>query len=192
VRGAYATGAGEVRGKAGTLKTEEIMIGRGYVKPWVFGVVAGSMVVSAEAFLNVYPPAAYSFCLTCHTRDLVNAALNFFFSAGFQTAAVSHRALMVSSPAALLGAYLAARLHGERTPQRGERPLLHFAIGFLVMVCGIVIFGCPTRLVVRAAYGDVYGLIAVAGMFSGVWCGTAAMRARFRLGGGGGMSGGPR
>ena len=166
---------------------------RGYVRPWVFGVAAGAMFVSAEAFLNVYPPAAYSFCLTCHTRDLVNAALNFFFSAGFQTAAVSHRALMVSSPAVLIGAYIAARLHGERRPQGVERPLLHFATGFVVMVSGIVIFGCPTRLAVRAAYGDVYGLLGVAGIFFGVWCGTAAMRARFRFGGGGrGTHGGAR
>jgi hypothetical protein len=156
---------------------------RRYVKPWVFGVAAGTMFVSAEAFLNVYPPAAYSFCLSCHTRDLVNAVLNFLFSAGFQTSAVSHRALMVSSPAVLAGAYLAARLHGERGPRGAERPLYRFAIGFSVMVCGIVIFGCPTRLTVRAAYGDVYGLLAVAGMFFGVWCGTAAMRSRFRIGG---------
>jgi hypothetical protein len=138
------------------------------------------MFVSAEAFLNVYPPAAYSFCLTCHTRDLVNAVLNLIFSAGFQTAAVAHRALMVSSPAVLIGAYFAARFHVERAPRKSERPLLHFTIGFVVMVCGIVIFGCPTRLTMRAAYGDVYGLLAVAGMFLGIWCGTAAMRARSR------------
>jgi hypothetical protein len=150
---------------------------RAYIKPWVFGVAAGCMFVSAEAFLNIYPPAAYSFCLSCHTRDLVNAVVNFFFSAGFQTAAVSHRALMVSSPAVLTGAYLAARFHGERAPQRAQRPVLHFAIGFIAMVCGIVIFGCPTRLTIRAAYGDVYGIIAVSGMFFGIWCATAAMRA---------------
>jgi hypothetical protein len=159
----------------------------------VFGVVAGAMFVSAEAFLNLYPPAAYSFCLACHTRDLVNGVLNFFFSAGFQTAAVSRRALMVSSPAVLMGAYLAARIHGERRPQGGERPLRSCATGFVVMVFGIVIFGCPTRLTVRAAYGDVYGLLGVAGMFFGVWCGTAAMRARFRFGAGGrGTHGGAR
>jgi hypothetical protein len=177
-----------VRGDAGTLPAAGVLgtavvKKRVYIKPWVFGVAAGSMFVSAEAFLNIYPPAAYSFCLACHTRDLVNAAANFFFSAGFQTAAVAHRALMVSSPAVLIGAYLAARLHGERAPQRSDRPLLHFTIGFFVMVCGIVIFGCPTRLTIRAAYGDVYGILAVAGMFFGVWCGTAAMRARSRAGG---------
>jgi hypothetical protein len=141
------------------------------------------MFVSAEAFLNLYPPAAYSFCLTCHTRDLVNAVANLFPGAGFQTAAVAHRALMVTSPAVLAGAYLGARLHGERARQERERPLLHFAIGFAVMVSGILIFGCPTRLTMRAAYGEAYGIVAVAGMFLGIWCGTAAMRARFPAGG---------
>jgi hypothetical protein len=166
---------------------------RWFVRPWVFGVAAGVMFVSAEAFLNVYPPAAYSFCLACHTRDLVNGALNFFFSVGFQTAAVSHRALMVSSPAVLIGAYLAARVHGERRPRGSERPLCSFATGFVVMAFGIVIFGCPTRLAVRAAYGDVYGLIAVAGVFFGVWCAVTTMRTRFRFGGSGrGPNGGAR
>jgi len=49
---------------------------------WVVaGLVLGQWAVTqwlAEAFGGLYPPAAYSFCLTCHTRDLVNSLVNIF------------------------------------------------------------------------------------------------------------------
>ena len=91
---------------------------RGYVKPWIFGIIAGAMVVLAEAFAGLYPPAAYSFCLTCHTRDLVNTLVNGLFGAHFQTTVISRRVLMLSSPAVLIGAFAAAALNGEFNRQK--------------------------------------------------------------------------
>ncbi len=143
-----------------------------YLKPWLFGIICGTLFVLAEAFLNFYPPAAYSFCLTCHTRDLVNTAVNFIFNTNYQTAFIARRILMVTSPGVMLGAFLAARISGEYVRQRNTHPVLFCCAGFFIMITGIVIFGCPTRIIVRSGYGDVYGIIALCGMFIGIWIGT--------------------
>ena len=84
-----------------------------YLKPWIFGIIAGIIFVSAEAVLNFYPPSAYTFCLSCHTRDLVNTVVNTLFEAHFQTAAISGRVLMVTSPAVIFGAFLSANISNE-------------------------------------------------------------------------------
>jgi len=149
---------------------------KGYLKPWLFGIIAGSMVVSFEALFNFYPPSAYSFCLTCHTRDLVNQTVNLIFRTNFQTAPISHRAVEATSFFVILGAFIAARRYREYRLQKSNRPLLFFAAGFVVMILGILIFGCPTRIAVRVGYGDLYGIIAFVGMVFGVWIGTILLR----------------
>lgn len=149
---------------------------RMYIKPWIFGVAAGAMFVSAEAFFGLYPPSCYSFCLTCHVRDLVNTASNFFFDTRFETAYLARRAIMLTSPGVVIGAFVTSRLFGEYRRVNGSRPLLYFVSGFTVMIIGIIIFGCPTRIVMRAGYGDLYGITALVGLFAGVYIGTIIIR----------------
>jgi hypothetical protein len=156
------------------------MARRKYLKPWTFGVVAGTLVVLAEAFAGLYPPAAYAFCLTCHTRDLVGTVLGGLIPGPFQTTMLARRVLMVTSPCVLLGGYLAARRFGEFKVQRSTRPLFFALFGFVVMTVGILIFGCPTRIAVRTGYGDLYGIAALAAMVAGIWASTLIMRRIWR------------
>lgn len=152
--------------------------GKRYVKPWIFGVVAGSIFVLADAIFAISPPSAYAFCLSCHVRDLVNTLLNAVIHSRFQVTEVAGRALMLTSPGVLLGALVAARVYGEARPRKADRPLLLGALGFLMMTIGIVIFGCPTRIVLRAGYGEIYGIVALAGMFAGIAGATVLMKLR--------------
>ena len=150
-----------------------------YLKPWIFGIAAGSMIVLAEAFAGLHPPAAYSFCLTCHTRDLVNTVINGAFGLHLQTTMLARRILMLTSPSVLLGAFIAVHRYGEYRKQKSTRPLLFFGYGFIIMIVGIVIFGCPTRIAIRTGYGDVFGMVALSGMVFGVWIGTRFIRRRW-------------
>lgn len=151
-----------------------------YLKPWIFGIIAGTLFVLVEVIFSFYPPGAYAFCLSCHTRDLINTLSNWFFQTGFQVAAVGKQALMLTSPAVLLGAFLAAYFFRERRLQKAERPLLFFVLGFSIMIIGILIFGCPTRLLLRSGYGDLYGIAAVLAMLGGIFAGTALLTWRNR------------
>ena len=150
------------------------------LRPWLFGVIAGVVFVGAEALLGIYPPSAYAFCLACHVRDLVNTAWNAVAGAALETTGLARRALLLTSPGVLLGALAAAALYRERRRQKLERPLPYFLAGLTVMTVGIVIFGCPTRIVLRAGYGEVYGIAALAGMLAGIACGTLLLRLRVR------------
>ena len=147
-----------------------------YLKPWLFGIIAGVIFVSVEAVFNFYPPSAYTFCLSCHARDLVNTVVNMLFEARFQTSAISGRVLMVTSPAVVFGAFLSSRLFKEQRRQKRTRPMLFFAYGFIVMISGLIIFGCPTRIIIRSGYGDLYGIAALIGMFAGIWVGTMLLK----------------
>lgn len=153
------------------------------MKPWIFGVAAGCLFVLADAVFPISPPSAYAFCLSCHVRDLVNTTLNAVLHSRFQVTEVAQRALMLTSPGVLLGAFIAARLYGESRPHGADRPLLMAGVGFLMMTIGIVIFGCPTRIVLRAGYGEIYGIVAMAAMFAGIGAATLFMRLRWAGGG---------
>jgi hypothetical protein len=159
--------------------------GKRYLRPWIFGIIAGSIFVLADALFPISPPSAYAFCLSCHVRDLVNTALNGLLHCRFQVTEVAGRALMLTSPGVLLGAFIAARVYGEARPRAADRPLLLTGLGFLVMTIGIVIFGCPTRIVLRAGYGEIYGIVALAGMFAGIAAATILMKLRWAGGGSG-------
>jgi len=154
-----------------------------YVKPWIFGVAAGCLFVLADAVFPLSPPSAYAFCLSCHVRDLVNTVVNAVIHSRFQVTEVAGRALMLTSPGVLLGAFIAARVYGEARPRKADRPLLLAGLGFLVMTVGIVIFGCPTRIVLRAGYGEIYGIVALAGMFAGIAVTTLLIKLRWAGGG---------
>ncbi len=152
------------------------------VKPWVFGIAAGTLLVAADVALRIAPPSAYSFCLSCHARDLVNTAVNAIFHARWQVTEVASRALMLTSPGVLLGAFIASRAAGEHRVRRADRPVLFAVLGFLVMIVGILIFGCPTRIVLRAGYGEFYGVAALGGLLAGTGLATLVMMIGFRAG----------
>lgn len=157
-----------------------------YFPPWVFGIIAGCLFVAVEALLSVYPPSAYGFCLTCHTRDLLNRILNGLFQTNYQVSFVGRRILFLTSPAILLGAFIAVRIHREGQAVKADKPVRFFLYGFLIMIIGILIFGCPTRLILRSGYGDVYAVAGVLAMIAGIAAGTFIMKrhATGRFGGG--------
>ena len=151
-----------------------------YLKPWIFGVIAGSTFVLAEVVFGIYPPSAYAFCLSCHVRDLLNTAVNAVFRTHYQITAVAERALLLTSPGVFLGAFIAARVNRETRARKPDRPLGSAVLGFLVMTIGIVIFGCPTRIVLRAGYGEIYGIAAFIGMVAGIAATTGALKLWWR------------
>ncbi len=151
-----------------------------YLQPWLFGILAGALVVFAEVVFKLAPPSAYVVCLSCHTRDLLNTIVNAVWAGNYPTAVLAKRMVMLTSPGVLLGAFAAAKMFGERRSQRSMHPVWFFLTGFGVMLIGLVIFGCPTRIVIRVGYGEFYGIVALAGMIVGILCATVMMRLHWR------------
>ena len=141
-----------------------------------YGIVAGLLAVAVQAFFNVKPPPAYGICMACHTRDMVNWVLNRLAGTHWDIAPVSVAWPLLTTVGVFIGATLAARRNREYRPvslgQRGRR----FIYGVLVMNAAILGLGCPTRLLLLSAYGEVLALVTVAAAAVGIFAGTQLLK----------------
>ena len=137
-----------------------------------YGVVAGLLAVGVQVFLGVKPPPAYGICVACHTRDLVAWLANNLVGTNWEIAPVSAILPLLTTIGMLIGAYAAADRNDERRRVALGGHWRSFLYGILVVNAAIVALGCPTRLLLLSAYGDVLALVAVAGVGVGILTGT--------------------
>jgi hypothetical protein len=142
------------------------------ITPTVYGVTAGLLAVGVQVFLGLRPPPAYGLCMACHPRDMVSWLVNRLLGANWEIAPVAVAAPLLTTVGLFLGARIAAQRHGEvRRVSLGKwwHSLIY---GALVMNAGIIVLGCPTRLLLYSAYGDVLALVGLAGLVVGIVFGT--------------------
>lgn len=137
-----------------------------------YGVIAGLLAVGVQLFLGVKPPPAYGICVACHTRDVVNWLSNHLLGTRWEIAPVSLILPLLTAVGMLIGAYAAARRNTERRRVALGGHWRSFIYGILVMNAAIVALGCPTRLLLLSAYGDLLAVLAVGGVVAGILAGT--------------------
>jgi len=148
------------------------------VTPIVMGAATAFLAVVAQAFLWVQPPPAYGLCVVCHGRDLVIWLLAALTGAKLDVAAVSAQWPLLTVAGILLGSRYAAATSQECQSGWVEQPLTAFGCGMMVMILGLIIMACPTRLLLRAAYGDFSGAAGAAAVLVGAAAATLYMRWR--------------
>lgn len=160
------------------MKEPGIQVGtrRVRVSATTYGVVAGLLAVGSQVVLHLEPPSAYAICMTCHPRDMVAWVVNHLTGAGWEIAPVSASVPLLTTLGLLIGAYVAARRHGEVRPVSLGRGWRSLACGVLVMNVGLALLGCPTRLVLLSAYGEGLAVVAVIGMLAGITIGTLLLK----------------
>ena len=119
-------------------------------------------------------PANMGFCIACFLRDTAGAL-------GLHSAAVVQYA-RPEIMGLVLGAAAAALAFGEFRARGGSSPFLRFVIGALVMVGALCFLGCPLRMVLRLAGGDLNALPALAGFIVGIGLGVLFLKKGFSLG----------
>ena len=82
----------------------------------------------------------------------------------------------------LLGAFITSFAFGEWRARGGSSPLIRFLLGALVMIGALVFLGCPIRMMLRIAGGDLNGITALAGMVVGILIGVFFLKRGFNLG----------
>jgi YedE family putative selenium metabolism protein len=82
----------------------------------------------------------------------------------------------------VLGAFITAFAFREWHPRGGASPIIRFVLGMLVIIGALVFLGCPIRMLLRLAGGDLNGITALAGMVCGVLVGIFFLRKGFNLG----------
>ena len=139
-----------------------------------FVVLAGGAVGLAAVLLTALGnPVNMGFCIACFLRDIVGAC-------GMHGAVVVQY-VRPEIPGLVLGAFLMSVATREFRAKAGSSPAIRFVLGALVMIGALVFLGCPLRMVLRLAGGDLNALTATAGFAVGIFIGTRFLNAGFSL-----------
>ena len=82
----------------------------------------------------------------------------------------------------LLGSTVTALWRGKFRARGGSSPLIRFFVGIFLIVGSAVFLGCPIKVLLRLAGGDLTALSGLVGLVAGVWLGVVFLRRGFFLG----------
>ena len=147
-----------------------------HVSALLFGVIAASAAVIAQIVYFLMPPEAYGICLICHARDFLNTLLNPYHWYDASVSSAGLKGIILTVPGVVIGALIGALTSREFKFRINENVIKAFICGFVVVCAGLAISGCPVRLLLRAAYGDISMFVALLVMVFGIWCATVLLK----------------
>ncbi len=133
----------------------------------VVGIIAGLLVLLGN-------PKNMGFCIACFVRDTAGA----FKLHGAPVVQYLRPEII----GLVLGALVISLAKGEFRPRGGSSPVIRFVLGFFMMVGALVFLGCPLRMVLRLAGGDLNAIIGLLGFASGVFVGCLFLKKGYSLG----------
>ena len=134
------------------------------------GIVVGLLAVILVKAGN---PANMGMCIACFIRDIAGGL-------GLHRAEVVQY-IRPEIPGIVLGAFIAAIGMKEFSVKGGSSPLARFMLGFIVMLGALMFLGCPLRMVLRMAGGDLNALVGLAGFAAGIGAGILFLNRGFSL-----------
>lgn len=140
---------------------------------WIIGT-GGIMGLLAVLLVHFGNPANMGICVACFLRDTAGAL-------GLDSA----DKLQYIRPELIgfvLGAFVLSLFRKEFQATGGSSPLLRFVISFFVMIGALVFLGCPLRMVLRLAGGDLNALVGLVGFTAGILLGILFLKKGFSLG----------
>ena len=112
-------------------------------------------------------------CIACFLRDTAGAV-------GLHRAEVVQY-IRPEIIGIILGAFIIALCTKEFKVKGGSSPFLRFILGAIVMIGALVFLGCPLRMVLRLAGGDLNAVIGLIGFAVGIFIGIQFLNKGFSL-----------
>lgn len=137
----------------------------------ILGIFAGLGAVALALGGN---PKNMAICIACFIRDSAGA-MKFHTAAPVQY----FRPEIVGM---VLGALAMAVASKEYRSTGGSSPVTRFVLGAIMMIGALVFLGCPLRMVLRMASGDISSYIGLVGFIGGVGAGSFMLKKGFSLG----------
>ena len=81
----------------------------------------------------------------------------------------------------ILGSFFLASRTGRFRPKGGSAPVTRFFVGFFIIVGCAVFIGCPIKMYLRLAAGDLTAVAATLGLIAGIWLGVKYIKKGFAL-----------
>ena len=140
-----------------------------------FAVAASGLVVGLAAVcLGIFGnPANMALCVACFVRDTAGAL-------GLHRA----EAVQYIRPEIIgivLGSFITGLVNKEYASKGGSSPFTRFVLGMCVMTGALIFLGCPLRMTLRIAGGDLNAVIGLIGFVLGILTGIAFLNRGFSL-----------
>lgn len=132
----------------------------------VIGVIASALVLLGN-------PNNMGFCIACFIRDTAGAL-------GLHRAAAVQY-LRPEIIGIILGSFLLSLAKKEFSPRGGSSPMTRLVLGFFAMIGCLMFLGCPFRMILRLAGGDLNALLGLLGFAAGIGCGVLYLRRGYSL-----------
>ena len=141
-------------------------------KLWI--IVAGCIIGIISAMLVFFGnPQNMGFCIACFLRDTAGAL-------GLHRAgAVQY--IRPEIIGLVLGSFLMALCKKEFGSKGGSAPMTRFVLGFFVMIGCLMFLGCPFRMILRIAGGDINAIFGLVGFALGILVGVFFLKKGYTL-----------
>lgn len=140
-------------------------------KIFMYGGVIGLI---AAILMKLGNPGNMGVCIACFWRDIAGAL-------GLHRAEVVQY-IRPEIIGIIFGSFIISYLTGDFKAKGGSSPLLRFVFGFFMMIGALVFLGCPLRMIIRLANGDLNALVGLAGYFAGIFAGVQLLKRGYTLG----------
>lgn len=129
-------------------------------------IILAGIIIGIIASLLVFfgNPANMGFCIACFLRD-TSGALGLHSAAAVQYIRPEIIGLV-------LGSFILACFSKEFSTRGGSAPLTRFVLGFFVMIGCLMFLGCPFRMILRLAGGDLNAIFGLVGFVCGILAGV--------------------
>lgn len=139
----------------------------------ILALAGGLLGIAAIILVYFGNPANMGFCIACFIRDTAGAL-------GLHRAS----AVLYIRPeiiGVVLGAFLLSLGRKEFSAKGGSSPFTRFILGFFVMIGCLMFLGCPLRMILRLAGGDLNALFGLAGFIFGISFGVFFLKKGYSL-----------
>ena len=139
------------------------------------GIIFAGLIVGLLAVLLVYSgnAANYGLCVACFIRDTVGAL-------GLHRAPVVQY-IRPEVIGIVLGAFLMSLGAKEFNTRGGSAPFTRFILGSTLIVGALMFLGCPLRMILRLAGGDLNAIFGILGFTAGIGFGIFSLNRGFSL-----------
>ena len=139
------------------------------------GIIISGLIIGVIASLLVLfgNPANMGFCIACFLRD-TSGALGLHSAAAVQY-------IRPEIIGIVLGSFALSIVKHEYAPRGGSSPMTRFVLGFFVMIGCLMFLGCPFRMIVRLAGGDLNALVGFVGFGLGIGTGVLFLNRGYSL-----------
>lgn len=137
----------------------------------IVGLVVGALIAVLALTGN---PKNMAICAACFIRDTAGA-LKLHSAPPVQY----FRPEIVGF---IAGSFILALATKEYRSTAGSSPMTRFILGFIMMIGALIFLGCPLRMVIRMAAGDLNAWVGLIGLVGGAITGAIFLKMGFSLG----------